>query len=158
MSTRFRQYLDNHQIAYEELSHAETFTAPETAAALHVPGKEMAKTVIVKSRGRYCMAVLPAHERVDFTKIARMLNVDAVCLATEDEMKTLFPDCEVGAMPPFGTLYGMEEYVDEALLEDREIVCPAGNHHEAVRMALRDFMKLTKPAVADIHIGKAATA
>jgi Ala-tRNA(Pro) deacylase len=153
MSIRFQRYLDDRRIPYQMLPHAEAFTAPETAAALHVPGKEVTKTVIVKAGGRYLMMVLPAHERVDLAKVARLLNVNTVRLATESEMQRLFPDCEVGAEPPFGNLYGVEEYVDHSVLEDREVICPAGTHHEAIRMRMNEFMQLTHPTIADFHAG-----
>ncbi|MEW6324609.1 MAG: YbaK/EbsC family protein [Nitrospirota bacterium] len=155
MSERLRRLLDAHRVAYDSLTHAETFTSPETAASLHVPGREMAKTVIVKAGDRYFMLVLPAHERIDLDKAARLLNVNMTCLATEDEIRALFPDCEPGAMPPFGELYGVPEYVDQSLTREEEIICVAGNHHEAIKMRTGDFMKLTHPTVADFHASRA---
>ena len=158
ISARLHRYLEERRIAVEALNHAETFTSPETAAALHVHGREMAKTVIVKAAGRYFMLVLPAHERIDLAKVAKLLNANTVRLATEHEMRELFPDCEVGAMPPFGALYGVEEYVDHSMIQDRDIVCVAGNHREAIKMRTGDFMELTHPTVADFRMGTAKRA
>lgn len=151
MSARLQRYLDGHHIGYQAMFHAETFTAPATAAALHIPGKEVTKTVIVKAGGRFMMMVLPANARLDLAKVAKLLDVNTVRLATENEMQALFPDCEVGAMPPFGDLYRMEEFIDHSLLEDREVVCPAGTHHDALKMRMSDFMELIHPTIADFH-------
>ena len=153
MLTRLRHLLDQHHVPYGVMPHPETFTARETVAALDVPGTEMAKTVIVKARGRYIMLVLPADERVDLAKVARLLCANTVRLATEQEMQKLFPDCEVGAMPPFGGLYDLEEWVDHSMIRMREMVCEAGSHHEAVKLQTSDFMALTHPTVADFHTG-----
>jgi Ala-tRNA(Pro) deacylase len=153
MLMRLQRLLDQRHVPYGVMAHPETFTARETVAALDVPGKEMAKTVIVKTGGRYIMLVLPADERVDLAKVARLLHANTVRLATEPEMHTIFPDCEVGAMPPFGALYDLEEWVDHTMIQMREMVCEAGNHHEAVKLRTDDFMALTHPTVADFHTG-----
>jgi Ala-tRNA(Pro) deacylase len=99
------------------------------------------------------MLVLPADERVDLAKVAKLLSVNTVRLATEPEMHALFPDCEVGAMPPFGKLYDVEEWVDHSMIQTREVVCVAGNHGEAITLRTGDFMALTHPTVANFHTG-----
>jgi len=151
MLTRLQNMLDQHQIPYRMMPHAETSGAGETIKELGMPAGTMAKTVIVNAGGRYVMLVLPAHERVDLSKVSNVLGVTAVRLATEGELQRLFPDCEVGAMPPFGNLYEMEELVDHAMIQDREIVCEAGTHREAVMLKTGDFMALAHPTIADVH-------
>jgi len=148
---KLKDYLDRHGVHYEVLTHREAFTAQELAAAMHVPGREMAKVVVVKSGDRYLMAVLPAHHRLDLEKLRAITGRD-VSLATEAEMASLFPDCEVGAMPPFGNLYQLEVYVDRSLSEDESIVFNAGTHHEAMRASYQDFAKLVQPKVVDISV------
>jgi len=155
MLTRLQRLLDQHHVPYGVMPHAETATAKEALKALCVPEEKMAKTVIVNACGRYAMLVLPADERVDLAKVAKLLDANTVRLATEREMRGLFPDCEVGAMPPFGGLYDLEEWVDHSMLQRREIVCEAGTHHEAIRLRTGDFMVLTHPTVADFHAGAA---
>jgi len=151
MLMRLQRFLDQHHVPYGVMPHPETFTARETVEALDVPGNEMAKTVIAKAGGRYIMLVLPADERVDLAKVARLLHANTVRLATEPEMHGLFPDCEVGAMPPFGALYDVEEWVDHTMIRMREMICEAGNHHEAIKLGMGDFMALVHPTVADFH-------
>ncbi|HXZ24577.1 MAG TPA: YbaK/EbsC family protein [Nitrospiria bacterium] len=149
--TRMQKMLDRHHIPYRIMPHAETFTAKETVKALGVPVEQMVKTVIINAGGRYVMLAVPAGERVDLAKVARVLGTSTVRLATEKEIERLCPDCEVGAMPPFGDLYEMEELVDHAMLQCREIVCEAGTHREAVTMRTGDFTALTHPTIADLH-------
>ncbi len=155
MLARLQHLLERHHVPYGMMPHAETFTARETKDALCVPGEKMAKTVIVKAWGRYIMLVLPADERVDLAKVAKLLGANTVRLATEGEMRTLFPDCEIGAMPPFGGLYDLEEWVDHSMIQKREIVCEAGTHREAITLRTGDFMALTHPTVANFHTGAA---
>jgi len=144
---KIKDFLDKNHIKYVSLKHSPAYTAQEIAAKSHVSGKEMAKTVIVKVNGNPAMAVLPASYKVDFEALTKVTGSDNVNLAGEEEFKTMFPDCEVGAMPPFGNLYDMDVYVAETLSDDEEIVFNAGTHSELIRMAYKDFEKLVKPKV-----------
>ena len=116
---------------------------------MHVPGKEMAKVVILKIDGRFAMAVIPAPHKIDFERFKVATGIKEVMLASEKEFQNLFPDCEVGAMPPFGNLYGLPVYVAQPLKEDKEIVFNAGSHTEAIRMQYADFERLANPTVID---------
>ncbi|GIV62623.1 MAG: deacylase [Rhodothermaceae bacterium] len=142
---KLKQYLDEQGVRYETLRHVPAYTAQEVAAATHVPGKEMAKTVMIKVDGRMAMAVLPATFQVDLGLLREALGAGTVELATEEEFRDLFPDCEPGAMPPFGNLYGLDVFMAATLAEDEEIVFNAGTHTEAIKMAFPDFVRLVKP-------------
>jgi Ala-tRNA(Pro) deacylase len=146
---RLRDYLDQHGIKYSVISHSLAYTAQELAALTHVRGKEFAKTVVIKAGDRFVAVTLPAHHTVVLEDLGRVLGADAR-LATEEEITRLFPGCEVGAMPPFGNLYGVPVWVAEPLTRDEEIVFNAGTHTDAIRMRYRDFDRLVKPHVAAI--------
>jgi len=150
IAKKLKSYLDEKKIRYHVLAHHERFTAPEIAQALHVPGHMMAKVVVVKADGKETVVAIDANSRVDLDALGRALGVAAVRLATEEEIRTRFPDCEVGAMPPFGNLYDLPVVVDRRLATDDEIVFEAGNHHEAIKLAYADFDRLVKPTVAEI--------
>ncbi len=141
------EFLDSNNIKYVTISHSAAYTAQEVAASAHIPGKQLAKTVIVKVNGKMAMAVLPAFHRVDFDLLREAAGVSKVELASEEEFEGKFVDCEVGAMPPFGNLYGMEVFVTEVLAEDEEIAFNAGSHTELIRMSYRYFEALVKPKV-----------
>ena len=145
---KLREYLDQHHVRYEELSHPQAFTAQETAEAQHVHGREMAKVVIVRSGAEFSMIVLPAPSRVDLERAAAVLGKSPLTLATEDQFASLFPGCEPGAMPPFGNLYGLPVWVDRALTRDEQIVFNAGTHTQTVRMRYADCAHLVQPKVA----------
>lgn len=145
---KLKEYLDSHQVKYATISHSPVYTAQEIAASAQIPGKELAKTVIVKIDGKMAMAVLPASYRVDFDLLKRAVGVNSVQLASEEEFKDMFPDCEIGAMPPFGNLYGMDVFVAASLAEDAEIVFNAGSHSELIRLSYKDFERLVKPKLA----------
>ncbi len=145
MCEKLKRYLDENKVGYEVIRHGEAYTAQELAAAMHVKGRLMVKVVIVNSEKGYIMAALPADRRVDIAALRTALGLKMVALATEEEFKRLFPDCEPGAMPPFGNLYNIPVYVDKVLTEDRDIVFQAGNHYEAVKMGYGDFERLVKP-------------
>jgi len=149
VARKLKQYLDEQHAPYDVLQHEEKFTSPEIAESLHVPGREMAKVVMVQTDGRLVMAVLPSNRFVDLIRFAEATHAEMVGLATEEDFRRCFPDCEVGAMPPFGNLYGIEVLVDESLARDEEIAFEAGNHHEAIRMKFRDYSELVQPRVAD---------
>ena len=145
---RLRQFLDENHIKYLSISHSPAFTAQEIAAASHIPGRELAKTVIVKLDCTMTMAVLPASYLVDLDRLAAEAGARAAELATEPEFKSLFPGCEPGAMPPFGNLYDMKVFASASLEEDEEIAFNAGSHTELLRLAYRDFKRLVEPQVA----------
>ena len=145
-----KEFLDSNRVKYVTVSHSLAYTAQEIAATAHVPGKELAKTVIIKADGRMAMTVLPASFKIDFGMLAEAIGAKKVELATEREFKQMFPDCELGAMPPFGNLYGMDVYVAETLTEDTEIAFNAGTHTELMRLPFQDFMRLVKPRVVKL--------
>lgn len=147
ISEKLRTYLDNQKVNYRTEQHEPTIDASRTAQATHVPGREFAKTVIVKADGRLLMAVLPSTDQVHVDELKKALGAKDVQLAGESEVKSAFPDCETGAMPPFGNLYNMEVFVNERLREDEQIVFNAGTHDEVMRMSYRDFDRLVHPQV-----------
>ncbi len=150
---RLKQFLDSNTVKYVTVKHSPAYTAQEIAALAHVPGREWAKTVMVKLDGKIAMAVVPASTRVIFDLLREAAGAKAAELATEQEFKDLCPGCEIGAMPPFGNLFGMDVYVDQALAEDVEISFSAGSHTEMVRLPYADFERLVKPRVARLTRG-----
>jgi len=153
-----KEYLDKHNVKYIVVSHSPAYTAQGIAALAHIPGKELAKTVVVKLDGKLVMAVLPASFHVDLGRLKEATKAKAAELASEDEFKGRFPECETGAMPPFGNLYGIEVFADENLTNDKEIAFNAGSHRELIRLAWEDFEKLAKPKVIRFASGRAAEA
>jgi Ala-tRNA(Pro) deacylase len=149
---RLKEFLDSHNMKYVTISHSRAFTAQETATSAHIPRKELAKTVMVKADGKMAMAVLPASYKVDFDLLKKATGSGKIEIADEEEFKGLFPGCEVGAMPPFGNLYGMDVFVAKSLTEDEEIAFNAGSHRELVRMAYKDFEGLVKPRVLKFSV------
>ncbi|NTW48634.1 MAG: YbaK/EbsC family protein [Chlorobiales bacterium] len=149
---KLRQFLDSNNIKYVLVTHSTAYTAQEVAQSAHISGKEIAKTVMVKLDGKMAMAVLPASKKIDFDLLREASGASFVELATEDEFKDTFPDCELGAMPPFGNLYGMDVYVGVALANDDEIAFNAGSHTELIRLAYKDFEQLVKPKVVRISL------
>lgn len=145
-----KDFLDDQGVKYTLISHSPAFTAQEIAESAHIPGKWLAKTVMVKIDGRMAMAVLPATCRVDLDLLKEAAGAKTVELAAEEEFKYLFRGCAVGAMPPFGNLFDMEVFVADILREDEEIAFNAGTHSELIRLAYRDFEKLVKPKIARI--------
>jgi Ala-tRNA(Pro) deacylase len=144
---RLKDFLDEHQVKYVVISHSRAFTTQEIAAATHIPGKELAKTVIVEIDGKTAMAVLPGSQKVDLALLRDAVGAERVTLAKEGSFKDRFPECDLGAMPPFGNLYGMPVYVADSLTEDEEIAFNAGSHDQLVKMAYRDFERLVQPEV-----------
>lgn len=149
---KIRDFLDTHHIRYFIITHSPAYTAQEIAASAHVPGKELAKTVVVTIEGKLAMAVLPASNKLDFDKLKEAAGTRDVELAAEEDFADMFPGCELGAMPPFGNLYGMETFVAEELAEDEEIVFNAGNHKELLRLSYADFERLVKPFVVKMSV------
>jgi Ala-tRNA(Pro) deacylase len=144
---KLKTFLDREGIKYVLISHSRAYTAQEAAASAHIPGRELAKTVMVKLDGQMAMAVLPASYHVDLEHLAEVAGADHAVIASEHDFSSLFPDCDTGAMPPFGNLYDMEVYVAESLTEDEEIAFAAGSHTELLRMSFADFERLVKPKV-----------
>lgn len=147
---KLKELLDEAKISYEVYNHPQAFTAQEVAAAQHIPGREMAKVVILKVDGSFVMAVVPASRLVGFERVKAILGAKEVSLATEEEFASLFPECEIGAMPPFGSLFGLPVYVDTSLEKDETIFFNAGNHQQTVRLRYRDFTDLVKPQVVPL--------
>ena len=143
------QFLDSQKVKYVLIKHSPAFTAQEIAASAHIPGKELAKTVMIKMDGEMAMAVLPASYRIDFKVLKKLTGAKNVELASENEFQRLFPQCEIGAMPPFGNLYDIPVYVAQPLTEDDEIAFNAGSHAELMKLHYTDFNKLVKPEVGD---------
>jgi Ala-tRNA(Pro) deacylase len=144
---RLKDFLDEHQVKYVVISHSRAFTTQEIAAATHIPGRDLAKTVIVEIDGKMAMAVLPGSQKVDLELLRDAVGAERVGLAKEEAFKDRFPECDLGAMPPFGNLYGMPVYVADSLTEDEEIAFNAGSHTQLVKMAYRDFERLVQPEV-----------
>jgi len=143
--TKIQKFLDEHKIKYTIIKHSSAYTAQEIAASAHISGKELAKTVMIKFDGKMAMAVLPASYKISFDDLKEVLGVEKVRLAYEQEFMDKFPDCEVGAMPPFGNIYGIEVYVAESLTDDEDIAFNACSHTELIRMKYIDFEELVKP-------------
>lgn len=144
---KLKAYLDDLNIRYLTISHSSAYTSQEIAASAHVSGREFAKTVMIKIDGQIAMAVLPAAYHIDFENLKEIFNTKNVSLATEMEFKDRFPDCELGAMPPFGNLYGMAVFVAESLSSHKEIAFNACSHTEIIRMDYADYDRLVKPRV-----------
>jgi Ala-tRNA(Pro) deacylase len=149
---RLESFLRDNSVPFQVHHHPEAFTAQEVAAAEHVPGRELAKVVLVSGDGRMAMAVVPAPKQVDLDKVANAIGSNAVQLASEEELSAQFPDCDTGAMPPMGngTLYDVPVYVDGALQGQGTIVFNACTHTDAIHMGYADFERLVKPEVVDL--------
>lgn len=144
---KLKEFLDSHHVKYITISHSRAFTAQEIAASAHISGKDLAKTVMVKVDGKMAMAVLPASYHVDINLLKGVAGAGKVELAAEAEFKDVFPDCDIGAMPPFGNLYGMDVLVAQSLAEDEEIAFNAGSHTELIKLSMNDYARLVKPKV-----------
>ena len=148
MCRELQTYLDTHHVPYEVLTHPIAYTAQEVAHAQHIPGREIAKVVIVKTEeGAPLMLVLPATHTVDFARLQAVLGIPAE-LEDERAFRDLFPDCKTGAAPPFGNLFGLNTLVDTALAQDEQIVFNAGSHWQTVRLRYADFVRLVQPCIA----------
>jgi Ala-tRNA(Pro) deacylase len=147
---RLQEHLDHSGVAYTHTVHPLAYTAREVAAAEHLPAQEVAKVVVFLAESGYRMVVLAANKIVDFEELRAMLGFSHARLATERELSQLFPDCDLGAMPPFGNLYGMPVYLDSSLLADAQIAFNAGTHRDVVRVALGDFRRTVNPEVVSL--------
>jgi Ala-tRNA(Pro) deacylase len=142
---KLKAFLDQEGIKYVSIIHSAAYTAQEVAASAHITGRELAKTVIVELDGQMAMAVLPANRKIVLQDLREVSGAGEVKFASEEEFKEKFPDCETGAMPPFGNLYGMGVYVAKSLAENEEIAFNAGSHTEVIKLAYRDFQRLVQP-------------
>jgi Ala-tRNA(Pro) deacylase len=148
--SRLKNYLDEYGVKYVSIQHSPAFTAADVASSAHVAGRDFAKTIILKIDGVPAMLVLPATRRLLLPEVRELFESEQVKLATESEIRDLFPDCELGAMPPFGNLYGIVVHVAVSLTHEREIAFNAGTHTEIIKMAFDDFDRLVRPRVIDL--------
>ena len=151
MPRRLIECLDENKVRYQVLQHPEAVSAQRIAQAEHVKGRHHAKVVIVKADDAHLMMVLPADHHIDLEKIEKATG-KPVSLDKEQEFKSLFPDCAIGAMPPFGNLYGLPTYVERDLAEQDYIVFEAGTHTDAIKMSYHDYEKIVKPEVNDLAV------
>ena len=144
---KLKEFLDQEKIKYVSIVHSPAYTAQEVAASAHITGRELAKTVIVQLDGQMAMAVLPANRKIILQDLREVTGSDQVKFVAEEDFKKKFPDCETGAMPPFGNLYGMEVFAAAALANNQEIAFNAGSHTEVIKLAYKDFERLVQPKV-----------
>lgn len=144
---KLKEFLDDNGVKYISIRHSPAYTAQEVAASGHIPGRELAKTVIVRLDGKLAMVAIPASEQVSVEKLKRAAGAREAEIADESEFRDRFPGCELGAMPPFGNLFDMAVYVSDTLTEDEEIAFSAGSHSELLRLAYADFERLVRPTV-----------
>jgi len=149
---KLKKLLDDSDIKYVSINHSPAYTARETAASTLVPRREFAKTIIVDLDGEKAMAVVPASRHVDVAAVVQLAGAQSGHLATEEEFRTLFPDCELGAMPPFGTLYDMRVFIDEMVKEVDDICFNAGSHGQIICMECDDYLALERPVMGDIAV------
>ena len=149
---KLKEFLDAHGVKYVTIRHSMAYTAQEVAASAHIRGKEMAKTVIVKIDGKLAMPVLPAADKVDVNRLREAAGAKTARIAAEEDFQDAFPECELGAMPPFGNLYGMDVYVEQRLANDEEIVFNAGSHMELIRLSYGDFERLVQPKMVRLSL------
>jgi len=146
-ATKLKEFLDSQNVKYVTISHSAAYTAQEIAASAHIPGQELAKTVMVRLDGKLAMAVLPASYKVDLNALKQATRTNQVELAGEQEFRSQFPECELGAMPPFGNLYDLQVYVDQSLTKDDTIAFNAGSHTELIKLSYKDFESLVRPKI-----------
>jgi Ala-tRNA(Pro) deacylase len=150
IAKKLKALLDQQGIKYVSLQHSPAYSAAEVAISAHLAGRDFAKTVVVMIEHAAAMLVLPATRRLVLSDLREMLDTQHVRLASETELAGMFPDCEVGAMPPFGNLYGMPVYIAPSLAEEREIAFNAGTHTEVIKLAFADFDRIVRPVVIDL--------
>ena len=151
LNDRLKSFLAQQRVEHQVLPHREVFTAQEVAEASHVSGRQLAKVVVVREEGKgHLMAVIPATRRLDVSALKELVGSRKLSLDTEDEVGHLFPDCELGAMPPFGNLYDLRVYIDASFGREKEFFFQAGNHHEVARMAYAEYARLVNPVVGDL--------
>lgn len=145
-----KDFLDKHHVKYVSMAHSPAFTSQEIAAAAHVSGRDLAKTVVVKMDGRLAMVVIPANHHVNFARLREAVGAKQVDLASESEFKDKFAGCEVGAMPPFGPMFDMPVYEAESLTHHEQMVFNAGSHSELIRISNVDFERMVHPEIVDL--------
>lgn len=145
-----KKFLDQHGVKYVTIEHSPAFTAPEVAEPVHVSGSNFAKTIIVRLDDELAMVVLPANRKIVLSELREMMLSEKVELASERDFGARFPDCELGAMPPFGNLYGLSVYLARSLTEAEEIAFNAGTHREVIKMAFEECANLVEPIVMDL--------
>jgi Ala-tRNA(Pro) deacylase len=150
-AAKLKAFLDSEAVKYTSILHSVAFTMQEIASLTHIPGREIAKTVMVFADDRLVMAVVPASKQVSLSRLKEVIPANTITLATESEFRGAFPDCEVGAMPPFGNLYGLSVFADEEL-RGFEMVFNAGSHRELIRLSWTDYERLAQPKVARFAI------
>jgi Ala-tRNA(Pro) deacylase len=149
-ATRIKRFLDENDVSYTRIEHEVAYTAQETAALAHIPGREVAKTVMVRIDGVLAMAILPATNRLSKERLKGVAHAREVTMASEQDFKDMFPDCELGAMPPLGNLYDLKVYVDKSLAADEQIAFNAGTHAELIQISYHDFERLVRPVIAHL--------
>jgi Ala-tRNA(Pro) deacylase len=142
-------YLKRNGVPYEVIEHAPAFSAHEVAVASHVQDKDLAKTLIVHADDKHYMVVIPADHRLDEHLLEKAMKAKHLHLAQEEDLKPLFPDCELGAMPPFGNLYALPVYIDKSLMKDDDIVFKACSHTKSIRLKMNDYLSLVKPVIIE---------
>jgi Ala-tRNA(Pro) deacylase len=147
---KLRAFLEQNHAEYTHTVHSLAYTAREVAAAEHLPAREVAKIVVVHADNGYHMFILPANRMVDFQEIRDMLGFSHARMVPETELNRLFPDCELGAMPPFGNLYGMPVYLDSGLAAEETLTFNAGTHRDVVHMRTSEFQKLVRPTLVSL--------
>jgi len=145
-----RDFLEANRAQFTHTVHSNAFTAREVASAEHLPAREVAKTVVVHGDTGYCMFVVPANKQVDFREVRAALGFSSVRMATEHELGLLFPDCELGAMPPVGDLYGLHVYLDSSLAEQDRIAFNGGSHRDEIHMTTAEYRRLVQPSVVSL--------
>jgi Ala-tRNA(Pro) deacylase len=144
---KLKEFLDQNHVKYVSITHSKAYTAQEVAASAHIPGQSMAKTIIVDLDGEMAMAVLPANRKIVLEDLREITGSERARFVSENKFKDRFPDCEIGAMPPFGNLYGMGVYAADSLAANTEIAFNAGSHEEVIKLDYKDFARLVKPNV-----------
>lgn len=152
ISIKLKKFLEQNKVGFEVLQHPLAYSAMESAGSVHISGKQLIKSVIVKADGDFLMCVLPAIHLVDFDKLKQVVKAKDVQLAKEQEISKLFPEYPIGAEPPFGNLYGLKVYMDKDIQDHDEIVFNAGTHTDMVKMKYKDFQRLVQPIIADIGV------
>lgn len=153
---RLREYLQANETAYTHSVHPNAFTAREVASAEHLPPREVAKTVVVHTENGYAMLVIPANKLVDFQEVRTELGFKQLRLATEHELGKLFPDCELGAMPPMGSMYMLPVYLDASMADEQLISFNAGTHRDVIHMTTADYSRLVRPVIVTLTRAEAA--
>ena len=150
LSEQLQKFFDSHKAKYAVSSHHTAYTAREVASVEHLPAREVAKVVVIFGDGQYHMLVVPANRLVDFQEVRHALGLSQARLATEEELGRLFPDCELGAMPPIGSLYGLRVYLDSSLLDEETIAFNAGTHKEVIHMRTEAYREVAQPVVVSL--------